>query len=263
MQNVINFLLILLLLSSCSSTLDFHVPTQSFSSPEVVGETLGFSAQTSFTNSTKFRLASLEQSAIFSSQVDISTEEGTSKDNTLNGTAALGLGQAVEAIYRRYTDSPDLLGAKVQLLGRDGPKKNEGWKMTLHGAYGKGEVDNKSLSVSNGSGTTRVYNSVLDIKAYELGGSFGYRMNEYFLPYLSYNYRSYDAEGNLSSTSFTDQVINGRAKVRSTQLGILLNKNKFFIQFEGGHARSSWRNAKDRDDYTLGLSLGLKFLPNS
>ena len=254
---------LLLLLGSCSTTLDFHVPTQSFSAPEVLGESLAVSTQATFSNSTKYRLSRLEQSSIFSSQIDVSTEEGTTKDNILNFTGAVGLGNAVEATYRSYADSPNLVGAKVQLLGRDGVKKKEGLKLSLQAGYGTGEVDNKTLSSSNGSGTTRSYNAVLDIDAYELGGSFGYRLNEYFLPYLSYSFRSYDATGNLTSASFTDQTIRGRAKVQSTQLGLLMSKNKLFIQFEGGHARSSWRGADERDDYTLGLSIGLRFLPNS
>jgi hypothetical protein len=251
------------LFTSCSSTLDFHVPTQSFSSPEVVGETLGVTAQAAFSNSTKFRLARLEQAAIFSSQVDISTEEGTTKDNILNTSAALGLGNAVEATYRAYADSPNLIGAKVQLIGRDEGQKLEGIKLSLHAGYGSGQVDNKSLSASNGSGTTREYNSTLDIEAYELGSSLGYRLSETFMPYLSYNFLSYDAEGNLSSASFTDQTITGRAKVRSTQLGLLINKSRFYLQLEGGHAKSTWRGADSRDDYTLGLSLGMRIFTAS
>jgi hypothetical protein len=229
----------------------------------VVGKTLGVKAQGTFSNSTKYRLARLEQAAIFSSQVNVSTEEGTTKDNVLNGSLGLGLGNAVEATYRAYTDSPDLIGAKVQILGRDGFKKKEGLKLSLFGGYGAGEVDNKTLSASNGSGTTRNYNSVLDIKAYELGTSFGYRVNEALLPYLSYTYRSYDSTGTLSSSGLANQIIDGRAKVQSAQFGLLLSKNSFFLQLEGGYAKSSWRNADERSDYTLGLSIGLQFAQGS
>lgn len=262
-MRVILILGLLCFFASCSSTLDFHVPTQSFSSPEVVGKTLAVKTQASFSNSTKYRLARLEQAAIFSSQVNVSTEEGTTKDNVFNATLGLGLGNAVEATYRAYTDSPDLLGAKVQIVGRDGVKKNEGIKLSVFGGYGSGEVDNKTLSASNGSGTTREYNSVLDIKAYELGTSLGYRVNQYLLPYLSYAYRSYDSEGTLTSSGLSDQVINGRAKVQSAQVGILLSKEKLFLQFEGGFAKSKWRDAEERDDYTLGASLGLQFASGS
>ena len=57
-----NFLLILTFafLYSCSTTLDFHMPTQNFSSPEVVGKSLGLRGQGTLSNSTKFKVATLE-----------------------------------------------------------------------------------------------------------------------------------------------------------------------------------------------------------
>lgn len=209
-----------------------------------------------YTNSTKFLLAQLEQSTIFSSQIDVSTEEGTVKDNVLNLTGGLGLGNAVEITYRAYSDSPDLLGAKVQILGRDGGKRERGVKFSVLGGYGSGETDNSTISASNLSGGTRSYNSTLDVKSYELGAVLGYRLTNSFLVYLAANYRSSEAEGNLTSASFPDQVLRNDAIIRSGQLGIQVNKDEKYVLLEGGFATSIWKGLASRDDYTLGLSVG-------
>lgn len=257
-KNLTILLLPILLLgvSSCSSTLDFHVPTQNFQTPEVVGDTVGFRGQMTYTNSTKFLLAKLEQSTIFSSQIDVSTEEGTIKDNVLNFTAGLGLGNAVEVTYRAYSDSPDLLGLKVQILGRDGGKREEGVKLSVFGGYGAAEVDNSNLTASNLNGGTRSYNSTLDVKSYEIGTVVGYRFTSWFLTYLGLNYRGSEAEGNLTSDSYPNQVLRNDAIIRSAQLGFQLNSGEKYVLLEGGFATSIWKGLASRDDYTLGLSVG-------
>jgi hypothetical protein len=112
MKKIISILAISTFLVSCSTTLDFHIPTQSYMTPEVVGKTLGFRAQGTYSNSVKYRLAKLEQAAIFSSQINVSTDEGSSKDNVVNATLGLGLGNSVELYYRSYSDSPSLFGVK-------------------------------------------------------------------------------------------------------------------------------------------------------
>jgi hypothetical protein len=256
MKLIINLLFALLFLSSCSTTLDFHVPTQNFMTPEVVGKSLGIRTQTTFSNTTKFRLAKLEQAKLFSSSIRISTEEGTTKDNTLNFTGGVGIGNALEVTYRSYRDSPDLIGVKAQILGRDGGKRQEGVKLSIHGGYGSSEVDNKTLTATDTSGTTRSYNSVLDVEGFEFGGVIGYRLSDKFLPYFSYNYRHFEANGNLTSDSFTNQSIDGVAKVQSLQFGVDLTVNTLHILLESGYANSRWRELEQRDDYTLGLSIG-------
>ncbi|MEC7276779.1 MAG: hypothetical protein VXV96_10700 [Bdellovibrionota bacterium] len=248
-----------LFIFSCSSTLDFHVPTQNFSTPEVVGDTLDIRTQVTYTNSTRFELASLERDNIFSSSATISTEKGTTKDNVLNGNIGIGLKDFMEFTYRSYSDSPDLFGVKFQLVGRDQGEKKEGLKLSLLAGYGNSTTDNDTITATNGSGTTRTYTTKLDVESFEVGGVIGYRVNHWFLPYLAYNFRSSDAKGLLSSAVFTDVNLRNKAKVFSTQLGIQLNSQDSYFLFEGGHNRSEWGGLEPLDDYTLGLALGLVF----
>lgn len=245
-------------LSSCSSTLDFHTPTQNFSSPEVVGKSLRVRMQATYSNSTKFELASLERNTIFDSSVDVSTERGSRKDNVLNGTGGIGLGNALEVTYRSYSDSPDLLGLKAQVYGRDGGEKKEGLKMSLLAGYGNAETDNDSLTVTRLDGSDqRTYNSTLDVETLELGAVIGYRINKTFLPYFAYNYRQSDAEGTLDSTLSTDVNIASKAKINSYQIGLQISSQKLYLLFEGGYARSEWANLTPEDDYSLGFAIGL------
>ncbi len=252
----------LLLLSSCSTTLDFHVPTQSFSTPEVLGDTLRFRGQGEFSNSTKYSLAKLEQETIFSQQFNITTEKGAAKDNVLNFTGGVGVGSAVELTYRAYPDYPDLFGAKVQILGRSREKNSKGWKLSLFGGYGQGEVDNTSFETSSPGSGSRTYRAKLNIKAYEFGASIGHQINKNFLPYLSAVIRNAEAEGKLNSTSNSEVKINRTAKIGSLQLGIQANSTSGgnYLLLETGYTKSKWGKYSPREDYTLGRTIGFLFL---
>ena len=254
------FLFIAFFLCSCSTTLDFHVPAQVFMTPEVIGKTLGVRTQGDFSNSTKFQLARLEQSNIFSSQINVSTEQGTVKDNSLNLMGALGLGTFTEVYLRRYHDAPLFYGVKVQLIGSGEDKREEGYKFSVFGGYGSDEVDRKSITATNGSGGSRTYDAVLDIDAYELGATLGYRLSKKVLPYLSYSYRSFDASGDLTSPTEQDLMISGIADVKSVQFGTVIDIEKTYCLIEAGYVQSKWRDSSARDDYSLGVSFGARFL---
>jgi hypothetical protein len=229
--------------------------------PEVTGEAGSARAQATYSNSVKYKLASLEQAAIFSSNINVSTESGTNKDNILNLTAAVGLGNALELMYRSYRDSPDLFGAKVQLIGR-GEKDKEGLRLSLFTGYGASEVDNKSITATNGSGSSRSYQATLDIKAFEAGASIGYRVNKNVIPYLSYTFRNYEADANLTSDSYDNQSIKGTAKLNQASFGVQVNANTkqpIYTLLEAGYVKSTWAGADSREDYTLGASVGILF----
>lgn len=247
------------LIVSCSTSLDFHSPTQNFITPEVAGRTARLRGQIEYSNSTKFRMAELEQETIFSSQVNVSTEKGTTKDNILNGMLGVGLGNSVEVHFRNYSDSADILGVKVQLLGRDGGTLKEGVKASVFLGAGSSETDDDNLTASNLSGTTRVYRSTLNVSTVEYGAVVGYRFNQKVLTYLSLAKRDSEAEATLTSSEHSNLEINADATITNAQLGLQGNNDDLYFLLEAGYARSKWQGLEARNDYSLGLGIGLFF----
>lgn len=248
----------LCLISSCSTTIDYQGSTNLYTTPEVAGETMGITGQLEFGNSTKFALATLEQAAIFSSQINVNANSGMSKDNVLSAQAALGLGEKFEVYYRALADSPDLIGGKFQIIGDGSIKKTDQFKLLVFGGYGPGMEDDEKFTATNGSGGTREYDSKLDVSMTEIGLSLGQRFKKNFIAYLTPFYREFKAEATLTSSSYPTVLINKRSIIRGCNLGIRFETDtKFFINLEGGYAHSQYSSTVRRDDYSLGGAAGI------
>lgn len=248
-------------LVGCSSTIDFHVPTQNFMTPEVEDDEFSFRTQLSFQNSTRFELASLERGDIFddgSGLVD--TEQGTVKDNLLTGMLGLGLSNTVEVFYRAYADSPDVIGAKLQILGRTG-QPTRGPKLAVWMGGGSSEYDNDTFSPSSLTGDTREYTYESEGFIYEVGVVAGFRLNSKVLPYLSAAFRRTLAESRLTSDTFENLTIKNQAIIKNVVLGLQTRFDSgTYFMFEGGYASSEWKGIESRDDYSLGISIGQVYL---
>jgi len=245
-------------ISSCSTTIDYQGSTNTYTSPEVAGETMGISGQLEFGNSTKFSLATLEQSNIFSSNINVDLSSGMAKDNVLSAQAALGLGKKFELYYRALADSPDLLGGKFQVLGEGAIKKADGFKLLVFGGYGPGMDDDEKFTATNGSGGSREYDSKLNVSMYEFGISLGQRFKKMYIVYLTPFYREFKADATLTSTSYPTVQINKKSIVKGCNVGVRLETDtKFFINLEAGYAHSQYSSTIQRDDYTLGGAAGI------
>lgn len=251
-------LLSVLLAASCSTTVEFEGSTNFFNPPEVAGETAGISAQIEFGNSTKFVLAELEQAAIFSSQINARTDQGMTKDNVITAQASLGLGEQFEVYYRALADSSDPIGFKYQFWGTGQNKKEEGFKAMLFAGFGPEKEDKEKLTASNGSGTTRDYDSLIELSMYEIGISLGHRFNPKFLAYILPYYREFDSHTVLSSTTYPTIEFDKKAIVRGANLGFKLDPvERLFVIIETGYAHSQYSSSHQRDDYSLGGSVGI------
>lgn len=257
-MNLMNYIvfLSLLFLTACSTTVDFHGSTNVFTGPEVIGKTLGFDGQLGLGNSTKFVLASLEQKAIFSSQIIANTDSGMNKDNNLNSHLGLGLGESFELYYRLLGDSPDPFGIKWQIIGSGINKKTEGFKFLIFGGVSGEFKDTGTLTASNGRGAKRSYDSSLKVSMTEFGSSLGYRVGPRGVFYITPFYRQYRAEANLTSASYPQILIDKNALVRGIALGAMIYFHSMIVMnLETGYAHSQY-SSSSLDDYTLGGSLG-------
>lgn len=254
---IFTFVLTLFFILSCSTTVDFHGSTNTFTTPEVVGKNFGLRGGIGLSNSTKFELGKLEQAAIFSSQVRVDSEAAMIKDNHLTTQIGLGLFENIEVYYRAFGDAPDPIGVKWQVLGSGFLKKEDGLKLLVFVGASPKYSEAGSLTASNGSGTTRTYNTSLDVTMMEAGLSVGYRANKNVVYYLAPFYRSFDAKGSLTNNSYATVDISKEPLIRGVNLGISLNSDSnFFLTLESGYAHSQYTNSIEKDDYSLGGILG-------
>ncbi|MFA6236904.1 MAG: hypothetical protein WC635_06210 [Bacteriovorax sp.] len=253
-----SILALLFILTGCSTTIDFHGSTNIFTGPEVIGTTLGFNGQLGVGNSTKFKLASLEQKSIFSSQAVVNTDSGMTKDNNFNSHLGLGLGERFELYYRIMGDSPDPFGVKWQIVGDGVNKKSRGLKFLVFAGIAPKYSDKGTLVASNGSGTTRTYSADLEVSMSEFGASVGFRQGPLLMFYTTPFYRQYGAEAHLTSTSNPNLLIDKNAIVRGIAVGTMINFTpKTVINIESGYAHSQYSSSSQKDDYSLGASLGI------
>jgi hypothetical protein len=205
-------------------------------------------------------LATLENKAIFSSQINVSTESGMVKDNNFNSQVGMGIAESFELYWRPMGDSPNPIGLKWQIFGSPSIKKEVGVKILVFGgqALESGE-DNDSITATNGQGVSKTYNSNLKVSMREFGASIGYRLNPNLLFYLTPFYRQYKAKADLTSPTYPTVNINKNAIVRGAAVGSTLTINIMFITAEAGYAHSQYSSIDQRDDYTLGGSFGFNF----
>lgn len=251
----ITVLFALLFLTACTTTVDFHGSTNIFTGPEVVGKTFGLDGQLGFGNSTKFVLGTLEQKAIFSSQISTNTDSGMTKDNNFNSQLGMGLGESFELYYRLMGDSPDPFGVKWQIIGSGVNKKTAGVKFLIFGGLSGQYKDKDTLKASNGSGTTRNYDSDLKVSMKEFGASLGYRVSPKGMFYTTPFYRQYRAKANLTSTSYPQLLIDKNALVRGVALGVMINFDALILNLETGYARSQYSDSH-LENYSLGGNIG-------
>lgn len=251
-------ILLALLATACSTTVEYQGSTNFYNAPEVIGRTGGVSAQVEYGNSTKFVLAELEQAAIFSSQINARTDQGMSKDNVFTGQAAIGLGEKFEAYYRALADSTDPVGFKFQFYGSSFDKKEEGFKALLFAGYGPESEDKEKMTASNGSGGSRDYDSEINLSLFEAGVSFGYRFNEQFIAYILPYYREFKSHSVLTSSSYPRIEFDKLSLIRGVNVGVKIDAvEKVYVMFESGYAHSQYSSNSRRDDYSLGGAFGI------
>ena len=257
MKLVCTFILLFFILTGCSSTVDFHGSTNVFTGPEVVGKTFGVNAQVGVGNSSKFVLSTLEQKAILSSQIIVNNNSGIIKDNNLNSHIGLGIAESFELYYRMLGDSPDPFGLKWQLVGGGANKKEAGIKALVFAGIAPTYRNDNQLGAINGNGTTRSYQSTLKVGMTEFGASIGYRLSPLIVVYTTPFYRHYNADAVLTSTSYPTVLIDKNAIVRGVALGVIINFLPATVfNLESGYAHSQYSSSVERDDYSLGVSLG-------
>ncbi|MBH49010.1 MAG: hypothetical protein CME71_12655 [Halobacteriovorax sp.] len=261
MKNLI--LLSLILLTGCATDIDYKIPSHRFMDPETRGtaifkaELSGF-YQLSYQSDHKLTMSEVYTFPVFGDQVN----DGQALSDTLNlgMQAGLGILPMFDIHLRRNGDSPNMVLAKVQLLGDHANASKEGYKLALWAGVGAMEEDEGTLTITKSDGSTRTYSGAIEVHPYEVGTSFGYRMADYAMVYMNATFSRYPSKSTLTSSVNPTVVVEGDADLAAVALGFKLGKFKGVNgHFEIGASRVKWgENIKiEQDIGSAGVAISI------
>gem|GEM_PF-2763491 len=260
-MNKIYSILSLLLLCSCATDIDFHIPVNRFESPEVNGKFLKGNIDIGFGSSHKVTTAEVAET-IFPSTFDPTVTEGggIEKSFHLSSSFSLGLLKRLDFVFKSHGDGADVWGAKYQFLGSVASESSNGWKGSLQLTKGSMSESEGTLNVSLRSGGTRNYEGYIEIDTYDASLNFGYRFNKYLITYLNSVYSYYDSESTMSSNSFSTIYVNGIVRTYGGLLGARLGKydQNLSVIIESGLMYSTW----EKDISETSIPVGVRFSYN-
>ncbi|MDD0853362.1 hypothetical protein HBN50_09650 [Halobacteriovorax sp. GB3] len=253
------FLFLLLMVSfltSCSTTVDFKIPSNRFHTPESSGRTLGGEVGIGYGSLQKYETAQIYNYYIFD-DVEADFTDSISRSSGIAAYAQLGVLERLDLYYNTAHDSADVFGLKYQFLGK---AKELGHKMAIMLGYGNGSESKSSTNLVSRS-DSRDYQADLDYDAYEAEILYGYRQTKNLLYYVNLNYSLYDTVTKLSSSSYEDESIRGIVRTVNTLVGIEIQESKemLSIRIEGGIGRSKWEDRYSKTFYPIGFFGVLKF----
>jgi hypothetical protein len=255
-----------LLFSACSIDVDYHMPAARFSIPETTGGTLKDlkvkgKAQINTGSSHKITLGEVYSFLVFNISPNVSTGASLDKTWAFGAKADLSLLESLDIFYRAVYDSPDLVGLKLQLIGKPATAKEEGFKLAISGAWGSSEKDEGTLTLNGNGNPDRTYNATIDIDVWDVSLLAGYRFNKSGLFYLNGFYSYYDTDGELTSNTFSPEKVGGASRSYGGLLGLHLTtaNGAAFFNIEAGATHARWEDQLDTTSFTSGGSLGFYF----
>lgn len=247
----------LLLIASCATDIDYHVPLTRFDSPETKGKFLAGDVGINWGVSHKVQTAEVAES-LFPSIFDPSVDNETATEKKSHGSlnASLGLLERVDFDFENYGDGPAMYGVKFQFLGSSEMSKSKGIKASIKASIGGMDQDEGTLSVNTTSGT-RSYNGNIDVDALDASLNVGYRFYPSFLMYLNSVYSDHKVKSTLSSTTFDTVVVDGNVQTVGTLLGFRFSNssNSLFLKLEAGYFKSSWNSSIEQTSVPLGVGV--------
>lgn len=249
-------LLLLILLTSCATDIDYHVPLTRFDSPETKGKFLAGEVGNTFGSSHKIVTAEVAETIfpdLFDANVDKDTELSRSSHLTLG--AALGLLERLDASFQKYGDGPSVVGVKFQFLGKPELDTETGFKGALKVGYGYMDENEGELTVNLAGSGTRTYSGEIDVDVYDASLILGYRVNPLAVTYVNGIYSYHETKSTLKSNTFPSIIVNGVVRTYGGLAGIRIGnpKNHFFIKLETGYVRTRWEQHLSKNTVPFGI----------
>lgn len=232
-------LVFLYLLSGCATK--YLVPGNRFITPETQGG--------AFRGQIELQQASATQATIDTEQGTVTEGVKYSEVDRFGFLFSNSLFDSFDLIWSHTGGSTSMLGGKLQFLGSPRTGNGAGYKLSAAALFGGNEHETDDKSVE-----------------FELAGKevlilYGYRVNQFVLPYSSFSYASYDFSGKIKSK---DPVLNGlrpetNTKTMGLSAGLEITLDSFFGKLEATYQQLSTTDTKERSELLLGYSLGFSW----
>jgi len=231
--------LIILFISGCATK--YIVPSNRFITPESQG---GF-----FKGEFEFQRTSSTQIAAKAGEGDFN--EGVVYQNISRSGYSFSYSffESVDFIWSHVGSGNSLGGLKYQIFGNSKSAKGAGQKLALVALFGGNDYQTEDKSV------------IFRLDAQEFLLSYGYRISEFAMPYISLSRSRYDFSGIVSSSI---PAINGKEPsyqtiIWSINTGGEFNWQSFFLRTEFSYQQIETENTQTYNPMNLGVSLGVNW----
>lgn len=253
--NVTLLSIFLILISSCSTTVDFEIPSNRFVTAEAGEELLNTNLGVYYGRSKNYELATLYGPTIFSNSTSYSEEHGIFDSVGLGYNIGVTLAKSVDVIIYDFHDAAFMVGGKWQFLGEG--KSAVGHKAAIQLAVGSTSENDQTLNIQNqNKTTTNKYSATLDVEAFEATMLYSYRFNPYLLAYLNFTFSSYNTEAKLHGDSVSDENLSLDVISYISLLGLEIasdGKKNTGLRVESGYVNSKTSDKQRANDIPLGL----------
>lgn len=141
-----------------------------------------------------------------------------------------------------------LFGVKYQFMGASRTGNGTGHKMAVSAAFGGNKHETE--------GSDKV---AFGLQGKEFQLLYGYRINEYILPYTNFTYGSYSFDGDVNSSDDSIDGLHLSYKTNTKTLlgGVELAVNWFMLKLECGYQQLKTTDTKDETHFFYGYSVGV------
>lgn len=251
-QKNIFLILTLILASSCSTQLKYHMNNHKFLTPETKGEFLKGDISLSYQQTQKAILAEAFNFYIFNSSVN--TLPSMSRSSSVDIPIDLGLFRRLD-----FFTLDSKYGLKYQFWGAPENEKAIDYKAALSLAYGYDDQNSSDVTYTSGS-TSRTYSTKMKVSSYDASLLLGYRFSELQLIYVNLFRDSYKYKGTLSSNQFATVNASGESYNQGALLGFHFTqaneKRPLIAKLEIGVADAKLDNKQSITVGTYGADLG-------
>jgi hypothetical protein len=256
-----NFLFIsciLLILSSCGSTIGVRSPLNSFISPEAAGETFKGEVNGFLSIASKNNIELDDSSGTIKKTVSQDNEV----EDTIGLNGTMGIIERLDVVViSPGSKTPTLLGLKYQVIGQGRTKAVKGnHSLSIVALLGNQESTQENDDAVEFVATDEEATGDMQIESTDIRLIYGYRFENRKMVYggLSSVKINYDVELSSDNLAFDNREISGAASAIGAHLGMAFYaKEAFNLKVEAAGQKIKWDDHKEVTIGTVIASLGL------
>lgn len=259
----LNILVLVILVSSCATSINFKPASHRFLSPETSGtritEELSGSIAIQAQSTQKIVVSRYYDWGGFGST--LKKEETIEESQMFQFSTHLGIFAHSDIAIQLGGSSPTTFIYKYQFLGNHRNDFSEQMSASVWiGRRLQGE--DKNISSENFDGERREkFSSEMDLKGFEIGFSIGKRVSNTTLLYSNIFYANDTVESKIKAENKGEFDLNGKHQSYHINLGAQFERDSTSLAFEAGVSNSEWSGSEsvDQTALTFGVQAAYQF----